>query len=337
MSIQTLNIINKASRSHKVDCSSESRIIKNKYNIITFDTHERFQTELAKTNHNFYSFKYNNCKIWNEVFAKIPCNYYSLPTNNLLRGIDYDFILSQSKFGQLQVAKQIQSILKIPIISVEHTVPTKDLSGQQIESMKNLRGDINVFITEYARSQWGYDGEIIENSIDFNVFQPLDIQKEKYILTIANDFVKRDYCLNYKGWLRVTQGLPTKLVGDNPGLSKPARSIDELVQEYNKCYVYLNTSTESQLPTVLLEAMACGVPVVTTATCSIPSFIQHGVNGFMSNSESDLVKYLNLLLENNELREQIGKQAREMIMQRFSHEKFINNWNAIFDKAYEAK
>lgn len=323
MSNQTLSIINKAIKK------------KSKYNIITFDTHERFQSELAKTGHDFYAFRYQGCKIWNETFAVMPENYFVLPNETVLNGINFDFILSQSKFGQLQMAKQIQNYFRIPIISVEHTVPTKDLGPQQVAAMKSLRGDINVFITEYARSQWGYDGEIVENSIDYDTFKPTCGEAEKkYILTVANDFVKRDYCLNYKGWQRIIEGLPTKLIGDTPELSKPAASIDELVEEYNKCSLYLNTSTESQLPTVLLEAMACGKPVVSTATCSIPSFIKHGENGFLSNDENELKKYVELLLNNKELREKMGNKAREMITKRFSHERFINSWNKVFDKAY---
>ena len=84
------------------------KIKKDKYNIITFDTHERCQSELAKTGHNFYAFRYDGCKVWNTTFAKIPNNYYIMPKNQISRGIDFDFILSQSKFGQLQIAKQIQ-------------------------------------------------------------------------------------------------------------------------------------------------------------------------------------------------------------------------------------
>lgn len=323
MNSQTLLILDKAFNKRR------------KYNIITFDTHERFQSELAKTGHDFYAFRYQNCKVWNETFAKIPENYFVLPNDTIVNGINFDFILSQSKFGQLQMAKQIQNYFRIPIISVEHTVPTKDLSPQQVNAMRSLRGDINIFITEYARSQWGYDGEIVENSIDYDTFKPTCGEAEKkYILTVANDFVKRDYCLNYKGWKKIVEGLPTRLVGDTPELSKPAASTAELVEEYNKCSLYLNTSTESQLPTVLLEAMACGKPVVSTATCSIPSFVKHGENGFLSNDENELRKYVELLLGNKELREKMGNKAREMITKRFSHEKFINSWNKVFDKAY---
>ncbi len=320
---QTFNIIKKA------------KIKKEKYNILTFDTHERCQSELAKTGHNFYAFRYEGCKIWNQTFASIPSNYYIMPQNTISRGIDFDFILSQSKFGQLQISKQIQQTLHVPIISIEHTIPTKDLSQQQIETMKNLRGDINIFITEYAKNQWGYDGHIVENAIDYDTFKPTCEEDEnKYILSIVNDFVKRDYCCNYYGWKRITENLPTKLLGDTPGLSEPAKTIDDLVNEYNKCAVFFNSSTESQIPTVLIEAMACGKPVVSTATCSIPSFVTHGETGFLSNDEKELRGYLELLLNSADLRKEMGQKARESIMKRFSYDKFIQNWNHIFDLAY---
>lgn len=87
---------------------------KEKLDILCFDTHERCQSQMAKTGHNFYSFRYKDCKVWNTAFADIPENYH--PIENLYSEIDYDFILSQSKFGQLQISKQIQAQLGLPIV-----------------------------------------------------------------------------------------------------------------------------------------------------------------------------------------------------------------------------
>ena len=69
MSFKTMGIINRATKSDR------------KYNILTFDTHERYQTQLCKTGHNFYSFRYDNCKEWDETYGKLPSNYYVLPKN----------------------------------------------------------------------------------------------------------------------------------------------------------------------------------------------------------------------------------------------------------------
>lgn len=312
---------------------------KDKYNILTFDTHERYQTQLAKTGHNFYSFRYNQCKKWNEEYAPLPENYYILPENSLLNGIDFDFILSQSKFGQFQMAKRLQQYLGIPIVSLEHTLPIPSWPNDYLESLKSMKGDINVFISSYSVNEWKMDCEptVVHHSVDIDLFKPMDCEQSTDILSVVNDFKNRDYCCNYQGWERITQGLSVKLVGDNPGLSEPAKNPEELVKEYQKSKIFLNTSTISPVPTALLEAMACGCAVVTTATCMIPTIIVNGVNGFMSNNEGELRHIIEKLLQSEKLRKEIGNQARQTIVEKFSEQQFINKWNNIFDMAYGAK
>jgi len=310
-----------------------------KYNILTFPTHERYETQLAKTGHNFYSFHMPQFKKWNSSQLPTPPNYYILPEENICDYIDYDMILVQSKFWQFQVAQQINQHLHLPILCLEHTLPTpQTLSKENISSMQHMLGDINIFISEYSMKAWDVDRNIvvIHHGIDTNVFKPLDSPKSSYILTVANDFVNRDYCLNYSGWKRVTDGLPTRLVGDTKGLSTSASSTDELVQEYNQCGVYFNSSTLSPIPTSLLEAMSCGCAVVSTATCMIPEIITNGENGYISNDEEELKSYLKLIIENDDLRKRLGDNARRTILEKFSEQDFINNWNQLFDFTYEA-
>jgi len=327
VSSQTLSILNKSFGK------------KQKYNILTFDTHERYQTQLSKTGHSFYSFRYEGCKEWNEEYAEIPKNYYILPKNTLYHGINFDFILSQSKFGQFQVSKKIQNILNLPIISLEHTLPIPSWPNQQTEAFRQMSGDINIFISEYSHKQWKMSGKVIHHSVDIDLFSPrikegIIIPKNDHVLSVVNDYVNRDYCCNFKGWQRITNGIKTKLIGNTPGLSKPAASIQDLVEEYRNAKVFLNTSTISPVPTSLLEAMSCGCAVVSTATCMIPDIINNGVNGFISNNEEELRDYIDLLLKSDELRNRLGLEARKTVVERFSEQYFINNWNTIFDNIY---
>lgn len=330
MSFQTLNIINKAVS------------VKEKYNILTFDTHERYQTQLAKTGHNFYAFRYPGCKHWDKTYADIPKNYYILPENSLVGGIDFDFILSQSKFGQFQCAKQLQQFLKIPIISLEHTLPIPSWPNGQLEMFRSMNGDINVFISEYSVGRWGMNGKVIHHSVDTDLFKPqaqegIKIPKYNHVLSVVNDFINRDYCCNFQGWQRITNGLPTRVVGNTPGLSEPASSIDELVREYQQAKVFLNTSTISPVPTALLEAMACGCAVVSTANCMIPEIIKNGVNGFISNDENELRGFINDLLNDDDLNTKLGKAARQTILDKFSEDRFLTDWNELFDYTYGVK
>lgn len=321
--------------SRRIRLSSEKP---EKFNILTFPTHERYQTQLAKTGHNFYSFTMDNQKEWNLDQTPYPENYFALPKNDPCGFLDYDFILVQSKFWQFQVAQQINQYLNLPIICLEHTWPLHGVHPEEkINQFRAMVGNVNVFISETSAKAWniGVDHKVINHGVDIDVFKPLELKRSNNILSVANDFIERDFCLNYEGWKRVTKDFETKLVGKNPGLSEPASSVEELVRDYNECGIFFNSSTMSPIPMSLLEAMACGCAVVSTATCMIPEIIQNGVNGFISNDEHELKNSIQALLDDPDLRNKMGESARKTILDRFSENKFIENWNKLFNEAYE--
>ena len=300
-----------------------------KYNILTFPTHERYETQLCKTGHNFYSLNFSNQpKYWNKSQTSVPTNYFILPKDLICEYLNYDFILVQSKFWQFELARKINNILNVPIIVLEHTLPT----SKQQAVFRNLLGDINIFISNFSKNAWGIDKNsfVIKHSVDTKTFNNYEQERDNKILTVANDFINRDYCLNFGGWKRVTANLPVTLVGDTEGLSSAANSIDELVNIYNNHSIYFNSSTLSPIPCSLLEAMACGCAVVSTATCMIPEIIENGVNGFISNDENELRQFLENLLLDQELARKIGNNARNTIITKFTEEKFIHNWNRMF-------
>ena len=311
---------------------------KDKYNILTFPTHERYETGLCKTGHNFYAFHSEGLKTWNEDYAPVPSNYYRFPENSIFNGISFDFILAQSKFGQFQTAKLLQERLGIPLVSLEHTLPTSVLQQEWLDEIKTMSGDIDVFISDYSMHEWKLQGtnqKVVHHGVDSSLFKPNDLEKKPYVLSVVNDYKNRDYCCNYSGWERITEGIESKIVGTSTdGSSEPAPSLEALIDEYNSAMVFLNTSTVSPVPTSLLEAMSCGCAVVTTSTCMIPEIVRHEENGLISNDEGELKEYINRLMQDEELRKRLGEAARKTIVEDFSEEKFINSWNKIFDYAY---
>jgi len=325
MSNQTLQILSKLSK-------------KDKYNILTFATHERYESDLCLTGHNFYCFDHNKGKKWDENYAKIPSNYHILPQNTIPQGLDLDFILAQSKFGQLQIAFDISKTFRLPIICMEHTVPTPNMTNEQVNYLKSIKGHLNVFNTEYNKDVWGFfsDGIVAPHNVDSETFCSSEEKRDNVVLSVANDFINRDYCLNFSGWQRITKGLPVKVIGNTPGLSEAASSVQELVKGYQSSSVFLNTSTFSPLPTALLEAMSCGCAIVSTATCEIPKIIEHGKNGFISNDEQELRGYVEQLLNNPEMAVEMGKAARSTVLSRFTTENFTEKWNTIFNQIYQS-
>lgn len=317
-----------------------------KLNIISFSTHERYDTCLSLTRHNFYylndiidpNTKAILVKPWRREFAPIPPNIHILNGFQLPLHIDFDLILSQSKYSHIQIAQQLAHMLHIPIVSLEHCAPN---NPDFIKYTQQFRAHTNVFISEFSQNAWQFpnyqDTYVIYHCIDSDLFRPLNLERKNIVLSVCNDFINRDCFLNFRGWQRITQGLPTKVVGDTPGLSKAASSVDELIKEYNSAKVFLNTSTVSPVPMSLLESMACSCCPVSTATCSIPEFIEHGVSGFLSNDENELKSYCQLLLKDENLAKNMGMKARERILEVCSKERFISQWNSIFEMTANKK
>lgn len=315
---------------------------KRPYNILTGCTHPSYETSLCKTGHNFYAFNHDSFVKWTTEFRKIPDNYIvfdkALKDSQIPNDIDFDFILSQNKFGQFQVFSELSKQLHIPILSLEHTLPPEFWPKAVFENARGMTGNINVFISDFSKKAWGFDGRedtrVIHHGIDTELFNNYNRDRDNVLCSVVNDWVNRDYFCGYKVWEAIVQELPIRVYGDNPGLSVPTKNVTELVNVYNASSVFLNTSIVSPIPTALLEAMACGCAVVSTATCMIPSIIEHGVDGLISNDAKQLKEFSTFLLGNPEEARKLGNNARKKIQTMFGLDRFVNEWNAVFDEMY---
>jgi len=61
---------------------------------------------------------------------------------------------------------------------------------------------------------------------------------------------------------------------------------NELAGVYSMADVFVTTSLEDNLPNMVMEAMACGTPVVAFDTGGIPQMIDHGQNGYLADLAS---------------------------------------------------
>lgn len=316
-------------------------------NILSFPTHERYQDNLAKTGHNFYLWQSKGIKPWREEYAKVPKGTVLL---NPSRGeyqipeyVDIDIVLSQNKFGQFQIADHLSKEYGIPLVSIEHTLPMQEWSNEQMNSLREMRGDIDIFISDYSRHIWGWKDDsavILHHGVDTDMFcPPKEHERKNTVLSVVNDWINRDWCCGYKLWERVTgfpkSDLSLRVIGDTPGLSEPAPSTRELIEEYKKSRIFLNTSLISPVPTSLLEAMACGCAVVSTATCMIPEIIEHGKNGYISNDPDELRRYIDMLSNKEDVAQEVGENARKTILEKFGIDSFVEKWNNIFYSCVE--
>ncbi len=67
-----------------------------------------------------------------------------------------------------------------------------------------------------------------------------------------------------------------------------------------------------------LQYMALEIPTVASRVGANTSIIDHEVNGFLASTDEEWLQYLALLAENKSLREKIGKNGREKVVNQYS-------------------
>lgn len=102
---------------------------------------------------------------------------------------------------------------------------------------------------------------------------------------------------------------------------------EELIKLYQNATLHVVPSHYEGLPTVLLEAMSCGLPVVATDVCGNKEVISSGVNGFLvpPKSPKAMADVILWLLENGPVRERVGKAARKTIEERYTWDRITDN------------
>ena len=147
---------------------------------------------------------------------------------------------------------------------------------------------------------------VINNGINLDIFKPIEsniknqynIQDKFLILGIANVWGKE------KGldvFIKLSKQLPQKyqimLVGTNEAVDKllPENIIsihrtynqNELVKIYSAADIFVNTTREDNFPTVNIEALACGTPVLTFNTGGSPEIIDTSCGSVVEKNDID--------------------------------------------------
>lgn len=124
------------------------------------------------------------------------------------------------------------------------------------------------------------------------------------------------------------------------GLEENTRFLGELNQqeirrELSAASVFVLPSLHENAPVSVGEAMAAGVPVVTSNRCGMPCMVRDGESGFLvdPNNPDDIARRLRQLLKNDELRRSMGAKGREIALDRFHPAKVAVRTRQVYSRA----
>jgi glycosyltransferase involved in cell wall biosynthesis len=121
------------------------------------------------------------------------------------------------------------------------------------------------------------------------------------------------------------------------------QSREELTKQYHRANIFLFPSRHEGMPNAVLEAMACGLPIVATRIAGNEELVINGETGLLVQTENvdELRDALRKILSDPNLRKQMGIASRRRVEENYSWknvaEQYKNLLNVIASKASEAK
>jgi len=198
--------------------------------------------------------------------------------------------------------------------------------------------------------------KVIPNGVDINVFKPMDkkalrtklgLPENGFILLFAAELATNN---PFKGGAMIEKLIETNTFKDTYFVTIGGETMkksenhlpygyiteqNEMAELYAASDLMLYPTRADNLPLVVLEAMSCGLPVVSTSIGGIKEIIKDKVNGFLiaDGYNSDLFKEaidayrLFSMLQ----REQYSIQARKTIVSHFSIENMLKEYDKLYN------
>ncbi|NQU99395.1 MAG: glycosyltransferase family 4 protein, partial [Parcubacteria group bacterium] len=204
--------------------------------------------------------------------------------------------------------------------------------------------------------------KVIHNGINANKFKPTKIRDTKYEIqnTIIgsagrlNTEKGMDYLIKaFKNILRKYSDTKLQIAGQGPeeeNLKKLVKNLglennieflgyiddNDISKFYNNISIFALTPTRREsFGIVVAEAGASGKPSVVTNISGLTEVVENNKTGLVVESKNinAISEALIKLIKNKELREQFGKNARKRVLEKFTEEKMINEFEKIFNSS----
>ena len=119
------------------------------------------------------------------------------------------------------------------------------------------------------------------------------------------------------------------------GAVRPA----EMGRWYDEADVYLNASDIDNMPNSIIEAFACGLPVVTTRAGGIPYVVEHERNGLLVDCGDDegLARAALRLIDDPALAQHVIAEGLRDVEQQYTWASVSDRWAALYRRLVRAR
>ncbi|MCE9642750.1 MAG: glycosyltransferase family 4 protein [Candidatus Andersenbacteria bacterium] len=108
---------------------------------------------------------------------------------------------------------------------------------------------------------------------------------------------------------------------------------DQLEKSYQYADIFVLTSLSEGMPSVILEAMGCGLPVIASNVGGNNEIVHEGENGYliMGDNVEDLAEKLSKLIDDSDLRDRMGKKSREYALE-YDWKNIMGKYNELINQ-----
>ncbi len=202
--------------------------------------------------------------------------------------------------------------------------------------------------------------EVIPNFVDIEVYKPKEDcvfkshfapNGEKILVHISNFRPVKRVPDVIKIFYEVKKKIPTKLIlaGDGPDRTECERLVRELkikndvyflgkqeavVDILNASDLFIMPSQSESFGLSALEAMACGLPTITTSVGGLPELVVHNETGYIAEigDINRMAKYAIDLLTNPTKYKKFSESARKRAVEFFNKEKIVKQYEEFYQR-----
>ncbi len=203
--------------------------------------------------------------------------------------------------------------------------------------------------------------EITYNGVDHERFVPREkpehLKEIPTVVAVARIFELKDVLTMIRSCAVVMKKIPNVqylVYGDKNAVPEYTAECEALIEELNlgnnfflkgfhsqphlifsEGDISILTSISEGFPFTVLESMSCGIPVVATDVGGVSEAIEEGTGFVCKPRDPEAIgSKVVELLTNNELRMEMGKKARQRVIDNFTLDIFIKSYENIYESVY---